>query len=430
MSDDARRPGLTATARELWRAERRLRWGPDEVARHQLMQVRRAVAHAAGVPLYKERLTDAPPLHSVADLAALPMVERHHLVGCGIEDRRGTPATSRTLTKLTSGTTGSFLAVERSSRMAWWQGVLEVRRNRARGVQPWERTAAVRVAADHRARGGLFDALAGRSHVLPASDGPAAIAGALERINPVAISGFGHLLLDVGAELQRPLRPRVVGTGGQLLAEADREALAALFGVPPLDLYGTVEVGSIAWECPAADLYHLEHDSVLVELVDPEGHPVPAGEIGDVVVTALLDRHMPVIRYRVGDRARFATRPCSCGYRGPALAELQGRTMDRFIDSDGETVASSRLFISAQIDDAPRWVRRYRLVQGVDRSLVMHVVPAEPLPDAVVASIVAAYQAKLGSAVPVHVEMVDSIPLEPSGKLRQFVSHATCTPAD
>lgn len=407
---------------------RRLHWDHDQIAQHQLHQTNRVLRHAAScVPLYRDRLP-AAPLRSLHDLRALPVIERADLLAVPIDDRRGTAVTDRTLTKVTSGTSGHYLSVELSARAAWWQGILAVRRDWARGVRPWERTVAIRVGRDPRPRVGALGAMARRSTTLRAESEAASLAADLLAIDPVVVSGFGHQLLDVAAALDGRLRPRVVGTGGQMLSAADRDRLADGFGVRPLDLYGAVEVGAIAWQCAAADLYHLDHDSVVLEVLDEHGDPAPAGEAGEAVVTSLENLHMPLVRYRLRDRVRLAERPCRCGVRGPAIEEIEGREMDRFRCADGTRVASSRLFLSAHVPDTPRWVRRYRVIQDTSGRVWVEVVPVAALPDGFEASVVAAYRSVLGP-VDVSVETVGTLPADASGKLRQFSVAGDAVPA-
>ena len=409
----------------LVRAERRLRRPPEEVTRRQLLALRQVLHHASSaVPFFQDQAAYRWRPESLAGLSELPITERADLAKLPLEARRGTPVSERTLVKHTSGSSGQYLTVEQGARGAWWQGLLALRRNRARGVQPWELTAAIRVGVDERPRLGLLGSLARRTAVLDSGAEPAALAAALAALQPVALSGFGHLLLDVGRHLGSTVHPRVLATGGQVLAQTDRQALEEVFGARPLDLYGAVEVGSIAWQCAAADLYHVDHDSVIVEVVDHRGAPVRPGEAGEVLVTTLWNPHMPFIRYRLGDQARMADRACRCGATGPAIEEIEGRKMDRFVDEDHRPVASSRLFLSSQLSEVLPWVSRYRAVQDEWGRVTVEVVPVKALPSEAVARIVEGYRSVLGPSVPVSVVIVDDLPIEPSGKLRQFVSRA------
>lgn len=72
---------------------------------------------------------------------------------------------------------------------------------------------------------------------------------------------------------------------------------------------------------------HADHQ--LVEIVEPgTGRPVAPGTIGEVLVTNLDRRLMPLIRYRIGDLARWMPEPCACGRAMPRI-ELMGRSDDQ-----------------------------------------------------------------------------------------------------
>lgn len=91
--------------------------------------------------------------------------------------------------------------------------------------------------------------------------------------------------------------------------------------------YGTTETGlGGGVECAVHDGCHLRESDLLVEIVDPlSGQPVPHGEEGEVVVTTLGRRAMPLIRYRTKDMARLTTQTCACGGVTARLCGVQGR---------------------------------------------------------------------------------------------------------
>jgi phenylacetate-coenzyme A ligase PaaK-like adenylate-forming protein len=79
-------------------------------------------------------------------------------------------------------------------------------------------------------------------------------------------------------------------------------------------------------ECEAHRGYHLREADMLFEIVDPEtGEPVPDGEYGEVVLTTLTRRGMPLIRYRMGDRSRFIVGECPCGTKLRTMEKVRGR---------------------------------------------------------------------------------------------------------
>lgn len=95
--------------------------------------------------------------------------------------------------------------------------------------------------------------------------------------------------------------------------------------------YATADAGVIGFQCSelSRGAHHLFAHSQYIEFVSPStGLPVKDGEIGELVVTSLNKKHMPIIRYRVGDLGRWLMRPCSCGRKEP-LFEILGRCDDR-----------------------------------------------------------------------------------------------------
>ena len=94
--------------------------------------------------------------------------------------------------------------------------------------------------------------------------------------------------------------------------------------------YGMTEMGfGGGVQCLCAQGYHMREADFLFEIVDPQtGRPRPQGEWGEVVITTLQPRAMPLIRYRTGDLSRRLTAPCACGSTLPRLDKVMGRVGD------------------------------------------------------------------------------------------------------
>lgn len=111
--------------------------------------------------------------------------------------------------------------------------------------------------------------------------------------------------------------------------------------------YATADAGVIGFQCESCQkgLHHLFAWSQYIEFVDPDTlKPVPRGATGELIVTGLNKKHMPIIRYRVGDLGRWVDRPCACGRKEP-LFEILGRCDDRI------HVGGAHLFV-ADVQDA------------------------------------------------------------------------------
>ncbi|MFZ3283184.1 phenylacetate--CoA ligase family protein [Pseudomonas sp.] len=93
--------------------------------------------------------------------------------------------------------------------------------------------------------------------------------------------------------------------------------------------YSSTETGPIGFQCAHLEqgFYHLHADAMLLEVVDPLSlRALADGETGEFLLTPLLPDHVPLLRYRIGDRGRILGRQskCACGSALPIL-ELSGR---------------------------------------------------------------------------------------------------------
>lgn len=105
------------------------------------------------------------------------------------------------------------------------------------------------------------------------------------------------------------------------------EELQTVWGCAIFKHYGTSEMGfGGGVECEAHSGCHLREADLYFEIVDPDsGLTLPPGELGEVVVTTLRRKGMPLVRYRTGDLARFLAGPCPCGTVLPTLERVRGR---------------------------------------------------------------------------------------------------------
>ncbi|MDQ7783325.1 MAG: AMP-binding protein [Desulfomonilaceae bacterium] len=119
----------------------------------------------------------------------------------------------------------------------------------------------------------------------------------------------------------------VLATGAY--SDAQRLTLEEFFNAEVRSMYGGAETGFVASECSERCGVHCFSKSI-VEVVDPDtGRQVPDGTPGEIVLTDLSRRALPMIRYRTGDLTEGLEHDtCSCGRTSPRLGRLIGRTED------------------------------------------------------------------------------------------------------
>ncbi len=135
---------------------------------------------------------------------------------------------------------------------------------------------------------------------------------------------FLKILLDRAAELTLDLSAlRRASVTAEALPAALRKGLAER-GVAVLQWYGTADAGLIAYETPALEGLILDED-VILEIVRPgTGDPVPAGEVGEVVVTVLSADH-PLLRFATGDLSALLRGQSACGRTNVRIRGWMGR---------------------------------------------------------------------------------------------------------
>ena len=129
-------------------------------------------------------------------------------------------------------------------------------------------------------------------------------------------------------------RVQTVLASGEPLPEDLRQAVQRAFGCRVFDHWGMTETGyGGGVECAAASGYHLREADLLVEVAHPEtGQPLPPGETGEVLISTLGPRALPLLRYKTGDAARLLPGPCPCGSPLRRLGRVSGR-----LDAQGRT---------------------------------------------------------------------------------------------
>ena len=158
-------------------------------------------------------------------------------------------------------------------------------------------------------------------------------------------------------------------TTGEILGKKDRQLMVEMLGKNVIDFYASTETGIIAWQCSKTPAYHVNADQFYVEIVDGE-KVCKDKEEGEIVVTTLIPRSFPLIRYRIGDIAVLEHGKCECGSSFPRLTQIKGRKNDFIIDINKEKVSPYRLMIKM---DAIRGVEKYQIIQQSPDLVIVRV---------------------------------------------------------
>lgn len=185
-----------------------------------------------------------------------------------------------------------------------------------------------------------------------------------------AVACFAEYLAKTGQTLPFPVK--AVWTTSAPLPEPLRHNLESVFRAPVYSQYGCCEVGHLAAECSCREGMHIHYDWRHLEIADEQGHLLPVGEEGNILISDLLSTEVPVIRYALGDRGKMMTGACACGINLPRMAPVKGRVSEAFPMPDGSRLSGD--YLTTIFDRYPDSIRGFRVQQKKDYSILVEYV--------------------------------------------------------
>ncbi len=360
----------------------------------QLRRLRAVVARAyERVPLFRQRLDKrglAPEsIQTLADIAKLPFTVKNDLRDTYPFGLFASPMAEVVRLHASSGTTGKPIVV------AYTQEDVEV----------WAEVMARTFAACGLHRGdivqnafgyGLFTGGLGAHYgaenlgatVIPISGGNTdRQIMVLRDFGVTAIcatpSYFMHLAeksLEMGIDLKDlPLRVGVFGA--EPWTDAMRARMEADTGIKAFDIYGLSEIigPGVASECGEHAGLHVFEDHFYPEIIDPDtGEVLPDGEEGELVLTTLSKKAMPIIRYRTRDISALLPERCGCGRTLRRIRRIGRRSDDMFIIR-GVNVFPSQ--VEAALLNVEGTLPHYQILLTRDQGLDQMTVEVEVTPE-------------------------------------------------
>jgi len=404
-------------------------WSPERLHELQLLQFDRVFRHAvATVPYYRERFAPwAGGAISWERYRELPVSTRREVQQAGTDIHSSAPPTAHgaRVTTRSSGSTGNPLVTQGT---AWtqllWQAFL-LRDHLWHGRNLGGKLAAIRGKTEDRRLPDWGIATAAFHN------GPSVIRNSatdldeqlrwLVREEPdyvlahaTNIQALAARSIELGIALPTLKEAR---TYGEMLRPGARDIVRRAWGVNIVDSYSSEELGYIALQCPASENYHVQSESLIVEVLDTSGAPCAPGEVGQVVVTTLHNFAMPLIRYASSDFAEVAE-PCVCGRSLPALRRIVGRRRNMLVRPDGARYWPS---FPMEVWGGIAPVVQIQLVQEAVDHIEVRAVMARDLTGDEGERLVAALQTCLGYRSRITLRRVDAITPGAGGKYEDFI---------
>jgi len=403
----------------------------ERIGRLQARRVRQIVRHAyETVPFYRQAMDERglgpQDFREASDLAKLPLIDKQTIQQDPGRFQSRAIRESDCVALATSKGTRVFwdpasvelaLAVAERERAVWLPlagGGFGCRQLHL--LTPNSSTMAVRAFWDRKLRTPAFIS---RKYYLDPFVSYEEVVQKLQEIRPHAVFCYGsyiehffRFVIDSGVSLTLP---RLWFYGADTLSPEWRELVEERFGVKVYSGYSTVETSRLGFECERRNGYHLNVDLVAVRLANDAGETVPAGQVGEVVVSNLHNRATVLLNYRMGDLAEMSGQDCPCRRHLPFLRELQGRVSESIHLRDGRRITSAAFL--GQFRHVLYSVHRAQAVALEPGRMCWRIVPGRGAdPAALRVALLEKCAQVFGPALEATVEFVEDIPLAPSGK--------------
>lgn len=242
----------------------------------------------------------------------------------------------------------------------------------------------------------------------------------LNEFSPQEIIGYPSAIYELAYQFKirnaKPkFTPQTIVTNSETLLEWQRNLIEEVFSTKIKDYYGSAEYVMFAGQC-INDNYHLNPLIGITEVIDRDGNPIINKE-GDVISTTLTNYTMPLLRYKVGDRAKLSKEECGCGKHSNFINSVLGRVDDAVITSDGRKIG--RL---DHIFKGINGVKEAQIVQKTKSLCQINIVNSKCREQINLDIIKKALISRTSTDMKVEISFVDTIPKGKNGKFKSVIS--------
>ena len=244
------------------------------------------------------------------------------------------------------------------------------------------------------------------------------------RTKPTILHGHSHSIYIFAqfCKNQRieDIEPKGVISTSMMLMPSERKVIESVFKCKVTDLYGCEEVGLIACECERHQGMHLNMENVYVEFINREGNVAIPGEDGAIIVTSLINKAMPLIRYRIEDVGIASKQACPCSKNLPLIEGISGRVADFLVRKDGSLVAGVSL-VERTLTAFPG-INQMQIIQEDLEHLLINVVKGHSYKNETTNEVIREFKNSVGQDININICFVNEINPIASGKYMFSIS--------
>lgn len=257
--------------------------------------------------------------NSLENLKKIPPITKTDLLRFNVEIHTNYKFKKRFLSE-TSGTEGKVIKFWKNEEWDSFNRASMIRGYKWHGVNHWERNGyfwGYNFNKTNIWKIRLIDELQNRFRLFSYDiESIKDFAGKLKKAK--YLHGYSSMIYEVAKisnqmGIQFANLKMVKGTSEKIY-DSYQDEIQKAFGIKAINEYGAAETGVIGFECPDGNI-HVNMQGVIVE-----------EENNEIIVTNLVSKSFPVIRYKLGDYIELIPEvKCKCGLHTPVIKNIIGR---------------------------------------------------------------------------------------------------------
>lgn len=240
------------------------------------------------------------------------------------------------------------------------------------------------------------------------------------KFKPTLLFGHAHSLYLLAEYVDSlgitDINPKAIISSSMMLLPHERKIIEKIFSRRVFDRYGCEEVSLISAECEMHDGMHINSHHLYVEFINENEEYCKPGELGRIIVTDLVNRAMPLVRYAVEDLGITTERICCCGRGLPLMEKVVGRVADSLVKKDGSKVAGISL-IENTLTKIPG-IKQLQIIQESIYVIKLNIVKNELYNVDRETELKRYFRTVFGTDSIINIVYVEDIQAEHSGKYR------------
>lgn len=300
------------------------KWTLQESKDYQIKKCKELLEFAETTSIFWKRYFEksnfsVSEFNTLDDLKNLPPISKADLLQFNTEIHSNFNFNKRFFSE-TSGTTGEVLGFWKNEEWDSFNRASIMRGYSWYGVKLWERNGyfwGYNIEKYKVWRTKLLDAFQNRFRLFSYED-KALLDFAKKLKKAKYLHGYSSMIYEVAKACNskgiKLLNLKMVKGTSEKIYDSYLDEIQKAFGIKAINEYGAAETGIIGFECPEGNI-HVNMQGVIVE-----------EESNEIIVTNLLSKSFPIIRYKLGDYIELIPEvKCKCGLHTPVIKNIIGR---------------------------------------------------------------------------------------------------------